>query len=469
MAEISYRRHRFPPVVIQHAVWLYLRFTLSYRDVEELLAERGLDISYESVRSWVLKFGPMIARRLRQVRPRPSDRWHLDEMVVRIAGKRMYLWRAVDHEGEILDVLVQRRRDRRAAVKLMRKLMRKQGFAPKRVAMLNSNKRAITLNLKHERGRALLFCMVERGDVLLENFAPGVMDRLGVGWEVLHRINPRLVYASGSGYGLTGPDRDNLAMDLTIQAVSGLIAATGFPDGPPVKAGPAVVDFISGIHLYAATLTALFERERTGSGRLVEVAMQEAAYATLTSQLHAYFETGKAAPRTGNASHGRVPLNVYPTKDGYVAMNIAVEEHWHNLLSAMGREDLRDDPRYVDNAARVANRGAVDALVAAWTRTIGKMEAFAIAKRHRIPLAPVREVDEVMADRHMHERGMLEWIEHDEIGRIVVPTTPLRIHGAGPVDTVPSPKLGQHNREIYGDWLGLSAAEITALEQEGVI
>src|SRR6266436_4977470 len=129
MAEISYRRHRFPPVVIQHAVWLYLRFTLSYRDVEELLAERGLDISYESVRSWVLKFGPMIARRLRQVRPRPSDRWHLDEMVVRIAGKRMYLWRAVDHEGEILDVLVQRRRDSRAALRLMRKLLRKQGFA----------------------------------------------------------------------------------------------------------------------------------------------------------------------------------------------------------------------------------------------------------------------------------------------------------------------------------------------------
>ena len=129
MAEISYR-HRFPPVVIQHAVWLYLRFTLSYRDVEELLAERGLDMSYESVRSWVLKFGPMIARRLRQGRPRPSDRWHLDEMVIRIAGRRMDLWRAVDHEGEILDVLVQRRRDRHAAIKLIHK----QGFAPKRVA-----------------------------------------------------------------------------------------------------------------------------------------------------------------------------------------------------------------------------------------------------------------------------------------------------------------------------------------------
>src|ERR687887_1649436 len=131
MMELSYRRHRFPPVVIQHAVWLYLRFTLSYRDIEDLLAERGLDITYETVRSWVLKFGPVIARRLRRRRPRPSDRWHLDEMVVRIAGKRMYLWRAVDHEGEVLDMLVQRRRDSRAALRLMRKLLKKQGFAPK--------------------------------------------------------------------------------------------------------------------------------------------------------------------------------------------------------------------------------------------------------------------------------------------------------------------------------------------------
>src|SRR5438445_5432688 len=118
MYPISYRRHRFPPTVIQHAVWLYLRFTLSYRDVEELLAQRGLDLSYESVRSWVLKFGPMIARRLRLCRPRPSDRWHLDEMVGRIASKRRYLWRAVDHDGEILHVLLHRCRDPRAAVKL---------------------------------------------------------------------------------------------------------------------------------------------------------------------------------------------------------------------------------------------------------------------------------------------------------------------------------------------------------------
>ncbi|MGD9616193.1 MAG: CaiB/BaiF CoA transferase family protein [Alphaproteobacteria bacterium] len=337
------------------------------------------------------------------------------------------------------------------------------------IAMLNGNKRAITLNLKHERGRELLFRMVKKADILLENFAPGVMDRLGVGYDALSRINPRLVYASGTGFGLSGPDRDTLAMDLTIQAMGGLISVTGFPDGPPLKSGPAVVDFISGIHLYAATITALFERERTGRGRKVEVAMQEAAYATLTSQLEAYWQTGNVPPRTGNASHGRVPINVYPTSDGYVAMNLAVEEHWHSLLKAMGRDDLRDDPRFSSPAARVRNREKTDALIASWTQTLGKFEVFAIARRHRIPLAPVRDVGEVMHDPHMHERGFLEDIEHDEIGPLTVPNSPLRFHDADPVHAIPSPKLGQHNDEIYGGWVGLSAAEIAGLRESGVI
>jgi CoA:oxalate CoA-transferase len=337
------------------------------------------------------------------------------------------------------------------------------------IAMLNSNKRAITLNLKHERGRVLLSDMARRADVLLENFSPGTMERLGVGWAELRQVNPRLIYASGSGYGLSGPDRDNLAMDLTIQAVSGLISTTGFADGPPVKAGPAVVDFLSGIHLYAAVTTALFERERTGKGRLVEVAMQEAAYVTLTSHLEAYWQSGQVPPRTGNRSHARSPLNVYPTNDGYVAINVAVEEHWHQLLAAMGRTDLRDDPRFKTNADRVAHLDETDALVGAWTRTLGKMEVFTIAKRYRIPCAPVRDVAEVMHDPHMHERGMLEWIEHDEIGRIVVPTSPLRFHDADAVATTPSPKLGQHNADIYGGWLGLSSDEIANLTRSGVI
>src|SRR5881397_2522189 len=157
MALLSYRRHRFPGLIIQHAGWLYLRFSLSYRDLEELLAERGLEVSYETVRRWVLKFGLGFARRLRWSRPRPSDQWHLDEMVVRIAGKRMYLWRAVDHEGEVLDLLVQRRRESRAALRLMRKLLKKHGFAPK---LLVTDKlrsyaaafRRLRLTCPHEQG-----------------------------------------------------------------------------------------------------------------------------------------------------------------------------------------------------------------------------------------------------------------------------------------------------------------------------
>jgi transposase-like protein len=158
MPPISYARHQFPPDVIQRAIWLYLRFTLSYRDVEELLAERGIEASYETIRRWVLKFGPAIARNLRQLRPKPSPRWHLDEMAVRIGGERMYLWRAVDDEGEVLEVLVQKRRDKRAAGKLMRKLLKKHGFAPTRITTdkLRSYGAAfaeLKLSALHEQGR----------------------------------------------------------------------------------------------------------------------------------------------------------------------------------------------------------------------------------------------------------------------------------------------------------------------------
>ena len=157
MQPISYARHQFPAEIIQHAVWLYLRFTLSYRDVEELLAERGVETSYETVRRWVLKFGPMFARNLRRLRPRPTGKWHLDEMVITIQGKRMYLWRAVDSEGEVLDLLVQARRDTKAARRLMRKLLKKQGYAPEvlvtdKLGSYGAARRELRLSCRHEQG-----------------------------------------------------------------------------------------------------------------------------------------------------------------------------------------------------------------------------------------------------------------------------------------------------------------------------
>jgi CoA:oxalate CoA-transferase len=338
-------------------------------------------------------------------------------------------------------------------------------------AMLNQNKRAITLNLKHERGRELLFRMVERADVLLENFSPGTMDGLGVGWSRLRGINPRLIYATGTGFGISGPDRDNLAMDMTIQAASGIMSVTGFPDGPPVKAGPTLVDFMGGIHLYAGILTALYDRNRSGTGRLVEVAMQETVYPTLAASYDYFYRTGEIPPRAGNRQSGlnSAPYNVFATADGYVAIHIVTEAHWQNLLKAMGREDLIDDPRFATNAARVARMDETDAVVEAWTRTLPKMDVFARTKAYRIPCAPVRTAPEVMNDPHMHERGMLERIDHPELGEIVVPTTPLRLHGTDKVAAGPSPTIGQHNAEIYGGWLGLSPAEIDGLREASVI
>jgi len=338
-------------------------------------------------------------------------------------------------------------------------------------AMLNQNKHAITLNLKHERGLELLFRMAERADVLLENFSPGTMDGLGVGWSRLREINPRLIYATGTGFGISGPDRDNLAMDMTIQAASGIMSVTGFPDGPPVKAGPTLVDFMGGIHLYAGIVTALYDRDRSGTGRLVEVAMQETVWPTLAASYDYYYRTGEVPPRTGNRQSGlnSAPYNVFATADGHVAIHIVTEGHWRNLLKAMGREELADDPRFATNADRIAHMDETDAVVAEWTRSLPKMEVFARLKASRVPSAPVRTAPEIMHDPHMHERGMLEHVEHPELGPIVLPSTPLRLHGTAKAPMIPSPRIGQHNDEIYGTWLGLPAAEIAALKAEGVI
>jgi CoA:oxalate CoA-transferase len=337
-------------------------------------------------------------------------------------------------------------------------------------AMLNANKRGITLNLKTARGRELLFEMARRADVLLENFGPGAMDALGVGWSVLHEINPRLIYATGSGYGISGPDKGNLAMDLTVQAASGIMSVTGFPDRPPVRAGVTVADFMGGIHLYAGIVTALYERDRSGFGRLVETAMQETVYYTLASSLDTFNRTGTVPPRAGNASGGSAsPYGLYPLKDGYLAIHPGTEQHWRNILKAAGREDLLDDPRFRTMHDRSRHIADVDEIVSAWTSQLTKAEAADQARAFRIPCSPVRDVSEVMHDPHMHGRGMLEWVDHPDLGRVVLPTSPIRLHDTPVAPATPSPRLGQHNDDIYGGWLGLTSDEIAALRAEGVI
>ena len=299
-------------------------------------------------------------------------------------------------------------------------------------AMLNSNKKAVTLNLKTEKGRDLLREMAARADILVENFAPGVMDRLGVGAVDLHKINPRLIYGSSSGYGKDGPYRDYPAMDLVMQAMCGVINSTGFPDQPPVKSGAAICDFMAGIHLYAAIMTALYERERTGKGRVVEVSMQDATYCSLASNLGMLHARGEDAPaRTGNR-HGGLgisPYNVYPTNDGYVVLNAPGDHHVRSILDVMGHSELKEDPRFVTRSARVAHFADVDALIESWTKTLDKNEVARRMLAAKVPCAPVRDLAEVMHDENMHARGSLQWIDHPELGRVVLPHTPLIFEG----------------------------------------
>lgn len=333
-------------------------------------------------------------------------------------------------------------------------------------AMLNGAKKSLCLDLKSELGKRALLDLVAGADVLVENFAPGAMDRLGLGYDYLKTLNPRLIYAASSGYGSTGPYRKYPAMDLTVQAISGVMETTGFPDRPPVKAGPAICDFFAGIHLHAAILTALYDRERSGEARRVEVAMQDAVFASLGSSFGLWWGSqgtqSDLPSRTGNRHGGmaEAPYNVYPATDGWVAIICVGELHWKKLVAVMERPDLLVDPRFADLKSRVANVDAVDEAVSAWTHTRTKKEIFDVLIANGVPSAPVRNLDEVVHDENMHERGALQYQDHPEYGRIIVQQTPIRFDGLEPMTIPPSHKLGEDARDVLSTMTTLGDEEI---------
>ncbi|HZU75065.1 MAG TPA: CoA transferase [Acidimicrobiales bacterium] len=337
-------------------------------------------------------------------------------------------------------------------------------------AMLNSNKSSITLDLKHRRGRQVLVDLASVADVLLENFAPGVMDGLGLGPDLLLEANPRLVYGSATGFGVDGPDRDRLAMDITVQAHAGVMSVTGFPEQPPVKAGVAFVDFLGGTHLYAGVVTALYERERTGRGRVVDVAMVDAVYPTLASNLSSHYQFG-TTPRTGNRHGGQslAPYNAYPTSDGWVAIIVITEDQWRRLTTAMGRPELGEDERYLSNGRRVHRMDEVEALVQEWTAGLTRAEVLSLCRDNRVPASPVREVAEVVEDPHLHERGAIAHVNHPVLGDVVLPRSPIRYRGEALPDIRPSGALGADTDSVLRSWLGMDDAEVAQLRADGVI
>jgi formyl-CoA transferase len=338
-------------------------------------------------------------------------------------------------------------------------------------AMLNSGKRSISLNLKSEKGLALFLDLAAKADVVAENFAPGVIDRLGIGFEALKAVNPSIILASGSGYGQDGDYRDLPAMDLTVQAMSGVMSVTGFAENPPVKSGAALCDFFGGIHMFGALAMALFRRERTGEGAHVDISMLEAVYPSLASSIGMLYGDRDDIPlRTGNR-HGGLslcPYNVYPAADGHIAIICNAERHWGWLCKVIDQPNLATDPGLDTMTKRVARMEEIDAIVATWTSARRKDEAIALLNANRVPCSPVRDLQEVLCDPALHGRGFLHDVPHPKYGTLTVNGSPLRIKDTPHCRPIAVSDYGADNSDVYGE-IGLDAAALGELTDEGVI
>jgi crotonobetainyl-CoA:carnitine CoA-transferase CaiB-like acyl-CoA transferase len=346
----------------------------------------------------------------------------------------------------------------------------RKGTEPMQFGLLNAGKRNLSLDLKHPDGRRVFFGLAKTADVVIQNFAPDTFDRL-IGVDALQQANPRLIIASGSGYGSTGPYKSLKAMDLTIQAMSGVMATTGFPDGSPVRTGPSVVDFMGGSHLTSAILAALVQRGVTGKGQHVEVALYDAILPSLASNIAGYLDTDGAIPeRTGNRHGGLAvsPYNAYQTADGWVAILCLHDRHWTALCEVMGRQELVHDPRFSSHAARVAHLDEVDEAVASWTTANSTADVATALNDASVPCAPVKSLREVITDPQVASRRMLEYHTGAERDWWTM-GSPLRLADSpAPAENVVA-KLGEHTEQILGEWLSLDGAELDALEAAGVI
>jgi CoA:oxalate CoA-transferase len=289
---------------------------------------------------------------------------------------------------------------------------------------------------------------------------------------VLSKLNPRLVYGGSSGFGLDGPYRDLAAMDVTIQAMSGITNATGDADGPPTKAGAAVCDFLAGIHLCAGILGALVQRERTGKGQRVEIAMHEAAVIALASAMGAVMDGDTSVPdRTGNRhpALAMAPYNTYRCRDGYVAIFTAAERHWHSMCRMLARPELLEDEGLSSTIGRAKRMAEVDDIVGSWTITRSKNEVLKLLNEAHVPCAPVKTAREVAHDPHLEARGFWVDVDHPRRGKTRVPISAIRLHTGGKSEIRrPAPTLGQHTDAVLGELLGLKADELARLREEKV-
>ncbi len=333
----------------------------------------------------------------------------------------------------------------------------------------NRNKRGITLNLQSEKGKNIFKRLVEQSDVVIENFRPGLLNQMGMGYEALRQINPRLVMTSISGFGQYGPYKDRQALDMVIQAMSGIMDQTGFPDGPPVKAGPVIADITAGIYGALGTMLALFARERTGRGQYVDVAMLDSAFTFLENFPTIYLLQGKETRRAGNSRPMSAPSNAYQARDGYVFISANSDSLFQRLMNLVGRPEMVTDPRYADAYLRKQREVELDRVIARWVIERTVSEAMRELDRAFIPNGPVNTIAQIATDPHIRARGMVVEVEHPAIGRLPLVGTPLKMSETPGEVRLPPPLLGQYNEEVYAGLLNIPERELISLKQEGVI
>ena len=338
-------------------------------------------------------------------------------------------------------------------------------------ANVNRNKKSVTLNLKDPKGKEMFLALVKKADVVVENYRPGVMDRMGLGYEVLKEANERIIYAAVSGFGSYGRCSASPGYDIIAKAYGGLMSITGEPDGEPLRVGTAIGDVLGGMNLTIGILTALHARELSGKGQRVDVALVDSVVSSLETGTQRYFASGKLPRRIGNRYASAYPYDSFKAKDGNFVIGCGNDKLFNLLCTkVLHREDLLTDPRFLSNALRCENHAALKVEVEKWSTTLTKEEAYEAINAVGVPASPINDLYQVSHDPHIVEdREMFIPVKHPVIGDMRVNGNPVKLLDMMPEVRTCAPALGQHNEEIYGQLLGMDKAQLEALEEDHVI
>lgn len=334
---------------------------------------------------------------------------------------------------------------------------------------LNRNKKGVTLNLKAPEGKAAFLKMVEKADIVVENFRPGVMDRLGLGYEDLKKVNPRIVYGCVSGFGHYGPYKDRGGYDIVGQAMSGMMSTTGWPDSGPTRTGTAIADVLAGLSVCIGVLAALTNARETGVGQKVDVALVDSAVASLEIINMIYLATGRIPARIGNRYESCYPYDSFPCKDGELVIGCANDSLFVKLANLMGKPELLTDPRFEKNVKRVENHAELRPIVAEWTAQYDRDELVQMILDVGVPAAPINTIADTTKDPHIAgAREMFVEVDHPVAGKMKLTGCHIKMSRTPSAIRTHAPLLGQDNEEVYGS-LGYSHEEIARMKEEGVI